>query len=87
MTAVIDQRAFDKITGYIERARDDDSCEVVVGGGHDDSAGWFIEPTIIVSSNPVSETMCEETDRWTVFVYEDEDFEGAWKCATRALTP
>ena len=79
MTAVIDQRAFDKISGYIERARDDDSCEVVVGGGHDDSAGWFIEPTIIVTSNPVSETMCEEIfgPVLTVYVYEDDDFEGA----------
>ena len=79
MTAVIDQRAFDKISGYIERAKADDSCEVVVGGGSDDSTGWFIEPTIIVSSNPVSETMCEEIfgPVLTVFVYEDHDFEGA----------
>ena len=79
MTAVIDQRAFDKISGYIERAQEDDSCEVVAGGGSDDSTGWFIEPTIIVSSNPVSETMCEEIfgPVLTVFVYEDHDFEGA----------
>ena len=79
MTAVIDQRAFDKISGYIERAKDDDSCEVVVGGGHDDSAGWFIEPTIIVTTNPSSETMCEEIfgPVLTVYVYEDDDFEGA----------
>jgi len=79
MTAVIDQRAFDKISGYIERAKADDSCEVVVGGGSDDSSGWFIEPTIIVSSNPVSETMCEEIfgPVLTVFVYDDHDFEGA----------
>ena len=79
MTAVIDQRAFDKISGYIERAKEDDSCEVVAGGGSDDSTGWFIEPTIIVSSNPVSETMCEEIfgPVLTVFVYEDHDFEGA----------
>ena len=79
MTAVIDQRAFDKISGYIERAKADDSCEVVVGGGSDDSTGWFIEPTIIVSSNPVSETMCEEIfgPVLTVFVYDDHDFEGA----------
>ena len=79
MTAVIDQRAFDKISGYIERAKADDSCEVVAGGGSDDSTGWFIEPTIIVSSNPVSETMCEEIfgPVLTVFVYEDHDFEGA----------
>ena len=79
MTAVIDQRAFDKISGYIERAKGDDSCEVVVGGGHDDSTGWFIEPTIIVTTNPASETMCEEIfgPVLTVYVYEDDDFEGA----------
>ena len=79
MTAVIDQRAFDKISGYIERAKDDDSCEVVVGGRHADSAGWFIAPTIIVTTNPASETMCEEIfgPVLTVYVYEDEDFEGA----------
>lgn len=79
MTAVIDQRAFDKISGYIDRARSDDSCEVVSGGGSDDSNGWFIEPTIIVTSNPVSETMCEEIfgPVLTIYVYEDDDFEGA----------
>ena len=79
MTAVIDQRAFDKISGYIDRARGDDSCEVVAGGGFDDSNGWFIEPTIIVTSNPVSETMCEEIfgPVLTIYVYEDDDFEGA----------
>ena len=79
MTAVIDQRAFDKISGYIDRARSDDSCEVVAGGGCDDSNGWFIEPTIIVTSNPVSETMCEEIfgPVLSIYVYEDDDFEGA----------
>ena len=79
MTAVIDQRAFDKISGYIDRARNDDSCEVVAGGGYDDSNGWFIEPTIIVTSNPVSETMCEEIfgPVLSIYVYEDDDFEDA----------
>ena len=59
MTAVIDQRAFDKISGYIERAKSSDSCEVIVGGGCDDSVGWFIEPTIIVTTDP-GESMVEE---------------------------
>jgi 1-pyrroline-5-carboxylate dehydrogenase len=75
MTAVIDQRAFDKITGYIERAQARDTCEVVVGGGSDDSVGWFIEPTIIVTTDPHSESMVEEIfgPVLTVYVYEDED--------------
>ena len=77
MTAVIDQRAFDKITGYIERAQGRDCCEVIVGGGSDDSTGWFIEPTIIVTTNPTSESMAEEIfgPVLTVYVYEDDDFE------------
>ena len=81
MTAVIDQRAFDKITGYIERAQASDSCEVVVGGGSDDSVGWFIEPTIIVTSDPNYESMVEEIfgPVLTVFIYEDDEFEGVLK--------
>lgn len=77
MTAVIDQRSFDKITGYIARAEADPNCEIIVGGGSDDSVGWFIEPTIIVSTNPTSETMVEEIfgPVLTVYVYEDDKFE------------
>ncbi len=79
MTAVIDQRAFDKITGYIERAKASDTCDIVVGGGSDDSEGWFIEPTIIVTSDPKAESMVEEIfgPVLTVFLYENNDFEGA----------
>ena len=77
MTAVIDQRAFDKITGYIERAKARDCCQVIVGGDSDDSEGWFIEPTIIVTRNHTSETMVEEIfgPVLTVYVYEDGDFD------------
>ena len=42
MTAVIDQRAFDKITGYIERARENPNCEIITGGNYDDTTGWFL---------------------------------------------
>ena len=79
MTAVIDQRAFDKITGYIERAKLSDDCEVVVGGGSDGSVGWFIEPTIIVTRNPNYESMVEEIfgPVLTVYLYDDDDFEEA----------
>jgi 1-pyrroline-5-carboxylate dehydrogenase len=77
MSAVIDQRAFDKITGYINRAKENPDCEIIVGGGSDDSVGWYIEPTIIVSSNPKSESMIEEIfgPVLTVYVYDDADFE------------
>jgi|TARA_B110000881_G_C18602463_1_gene536521 1-pyrroline-5-carboxylate dehydrogenase len=77
MNAVIDERAFNKITGYIERAKNDSECSIVVGGGSDNSKGWFIEPTIIVTKNPDSETMVEEIfgPVLTVYIYPDDDFE------------
>jgi len=86
MTAVIDQRAFDKITGYIERAQGRDCCQIIVGGGSDDSTGWFIEPTIIVTTNPTSETMVEEIfgPVLTVFVYDDDDFENVLRLCDEA---
>ena len=77
MTAVIDDRAFNKINGYIDRARDDTDCKIITGGNSNDEAGWFIEPTIILSKNPKSETMVEEIfgPVLTIYVYEDNDFE------------
>ena len=77
MTAVIDKRAFDKISGYIERALGRDSCEVFCGGGYDDSVGYFIEPTIIVTEDPNSESMIEEIfgPVLTIYLYDDDDFE------------
>ena len=86
MTAVIDQRAFDKITGYIERAQASDSFDVVVGVGYDDSVGGVIEPTIIVTSDPNYESMVEEIfgPVLTVFIYEDGDFEDVLKVCDEA---
>lgn len=76
MNAVIDQRAFDKITGYIDRARERTTCDVFLGGGSDDSVGWFVEPTIIVTEDSRSETMVEEIfgPVLTVYVYDDDRF-------------
>lgn len=77
MTAVIDGRSFENITGYIDRAEASEDCEIIVGGGYDGSVGWFIEPTIIVTSNPKYESMVEEIfgPVLTVYVYEDDGFE------------
>ena len=77
MTAVIDDRAFNKINGYIDRARDDTDCKIITGGNSNDETGWFIEPTIILTKNPKSETMVEEIfgPVLTIYVYEDNDFE------------
>ena len=76
MTAVIDQKSFDNITGYIDRAKADSGCEIITGGGYDGSKGWFIEPTTIVCSDPKYESMSEEIfgPVLSVHVYEDEDF-------------
>jgi 1-pyrroline-5-carboxylate dehydrogenase len=60
MSAVIDRKSFDKIKGFIDRAKASPDCEVLVGGGCDDSKGYFIEPTIIATKNPKYETMTQE---------------------------
>ncbi|MGH3441776.1 MAG: L-glutamate gamma-semialdehyde dehydrogenase [Nitriliruptorales bacterium] len=77
MGAVIEGRAFEKHRAAIEEAREDPDVEVLVGGGTDDSVGWFVEPTILVTSDPRSRTMVEELfgPIVTVFVYEDSAWE------------
>ena len=60
MSAVIDKKSFDNITGYIDRAKADAGCEIVTGGGYDGSKGYFIEPTTIFCSDPMYEYMQEE---------------------------
>ena len=77
MNAVIDDRAFNKINGYIDRARDHTDCKIITGGNSNNETGWFIEPTIILTKNPKSETMVEEIfgPVLTIYVYEDNDFE------------
>lgn len=75
--AVIDEKAFDKITGYIEKAKANDMNEIVAGGGYDKSKGYFIEPTVIHTQDPMSLTMCEEIfgPVVTIYVYHEERFE------------
>ena len=76
MTAVISKSAFNKITGYIDDAKKSKDAEVVIGGGYDDSKGYFIEPTVILAKNPHYVTMEEELfgPVLTVYVYKDEDW-------------
>ena len=73
INAVIDERAFNKLAGYIDRAKADGQ-EILVGGNYDKSKGYFIEPTIIVANNPMYVTMCEELfgPILTIYVYDDE---------------
>ena len=76
INAVIDEKAFDKIAGYIERARENPKNEIIVGGGYDKSKGYFIQPTVILTSDPSSVTMVEEIfgPVLTVYVYPETDF-------------
>ena len=72
--AVIDQRAFNRIKGYLDEAKTNASTTIVAGGGYDDSKGWFVEPTIIETSDPAHRMLCEEIfgPVLTVHVYDDE---------------
>ncbi len=77
MSAVIDRKSFDNITGYIDRAKGDPGCEIVTGGKYDDSVGFFIEPTTIVCQDSRYESMAEEIfgPVLSIHVYPDADFE------------
>ncbi|MEP6735932.1 MAG: L-glutamate gamma-semialdehyde dehydrogenase, partial [Chryseolinea sp.] len=77
VNAVIDERAFDKIAGFIEKARGNAMNEIVAGGKYDKSKGYFIDPTVILTKDPTSLTMCEEIfgPVVTIYVYQDDNFE------------
>jgi 1-pyrroline-5-carboxylate dehydrogenase len=77
VNAVIDERAFDKISSYIDYCKEQSDAEIIVGGGYDKSKGYFIEPTVVVTTNPKFRTMCEEIfgPVLTVYVYPENDFE------------
>lgn len=81
INAVIDRRSFDKIKGYIEYAKGQDDCEIISGGTCDDSVGYFIEPTVIVTSNPHFRTMVEEIfgPVLTIYVFPSNDFDATLK--------
>ena len=76
LNAVIDKRAFDKITGYIDAARTSDDAEVIAGGGYDESDGWFIRPTLIRALTADYTSMCDEIfgPVMTIYVYDDADW-------------
>jgi len=79
INAVIDEKSFDKIVGYIENAKNDPKSQVLVGGEYDKSKGYFIKPTIIEAMDPRYVTMCEEIfgPVLTIHVYDAEKFEEA----------
>jgi 1-pyrroline-5-carboxylate dehydrogenase len=77
MGAVIDEAAFDKIVGYIEFAKSSPEAEVITGGGYDKSKGFFIEPTVVRTTNPHFKLMEEEIfgPVLTIYVYPDDEYE------------
>lgn len=77
VNAVIDEKAFDTIDGFISRAEASDQSEILFGGGRDKSRGYFVEPTVILAKDPSYESMVEEIfgPVLTLYVYEDEDID------------
>ncbi len=76
INAVIDEKAFDSISGYIAKAKADGQ-EIIAGGNFDKSKGYFIEPTVIVAKDPTYRTMCEEIfgPVLSVYVYDENKWE------------
>lgn len=77
INAVIDEASFDNIMSYIEYAKQSPDAEVIFGGHGDKSVGYFVEPTVIQTTNPKFKSMVEEIfgPVITIYVYEDKDFE------------
>ena len=76
INAVIDNRAFEKLTNFIEDAKRDDEAEVIIGGNYNNSKGYFIEPTVILTTNAMYKTMQIELfgPILTIYVYKDEEW-------------
>jgi len=81
VNAVIDEAAFDTIMGYIERAKADPAVKVIAGGKGDKTQGFFIEPTLLLSDDPRSETMVEEIfgPVLTAYAYDEGDLTAAYE--------
>jgi len=77
INAVIDKNSFDNLTGFIDRAKKDADAEIIIGGEYSDEVGYFIRPTVILTTNPHYITMEEELfgPVMTIYVYEDNDWE------------
>lgn len=76
MGAVIDHKSYENIMRYINIAKECDDCNIIAGGNGDDSVGYFIEPTVIVTKNPKFITMEEEIfgPLMTIYIYDDADY-------------
>jgi 1-pyrroline-5-carboxylate dehydrogenase len=81
ITAVIHEVSFDKLAKYIDQAKKDTDAEIIVGGNYDKSKGYFIEPTVIVTTNPHYSTMATELfgPVITIYVYDDANWSDTLK--------
>jgi 1-pyrroline-5-carboxylate dehydrogenase len=81
INAVIDEASFNKLTGFIDAAKNGRKAEIIAGGKYNKSKGYFIEPTIILTKDPFYVTMCEELfgPVLTIYVYDDKKFEETLK--------
>jgi 1-pyrroline-5-carboxylate dehydrogenase len=81
VNAVIDERSFDKISNFIENAKNSSEVKVIFGGNFDKAKGYFIEPTVLLTTNPKYTTMCEEIfgPVLTIYVYENSQYEETLK--------
>ncbi len=81
VNAVIDEKSFDNIAGYIDRAKASADAEILVGGTYDKSEGYFIQPTVIEAKVQDYESMVEEIfgPVLTIYTYDENDFDGAIK--------
>ena len=77
MSAVIDRKSFDKLSGVLDRARADDTVDVVAGGTCDDSVGYFVRPTVLLGTDPTREFFVHEYfgPLLSVHVYDDADYD------------
>ena len=77
INAVISEKAFDSIVSYIDYAKNSEEAEIIVGGNYDKSVGYFIEPTVIVTTNPKFKSMVEEVfgPVMTIYVYDEDKWE------------
>jgi 1-pyrroline-5-carboxylate dehydrogenase len=77
VNAVISEQSFDKIASFIDYTKERDDAEIICGGNYDKSKGYFIEPTVIVTTDPSFKTMCEEIfgPVMTIYVYDENKWD------------
>jgi len=87
-SAVIDERAFDKLSGAIDKARSSADAEIIAGGTYDRTDGWFVRPTLIVSDNPHQDIFTTEYfgPILALFIYEDDKYDEVLRMVDQTST-